>query len=104
MTIRTVLIALPLLALGWLGVLLTVMLVSDAAPAAVVLFPPQDFLDRLPAGTAILAATPASVTLAGNAPDFAKALYRQGARLVLPAGLPGCLPLSAEARARLERR
>ncbi len=104
MTIRSVLIALPLLALGWLCVLLAVMLVSDAAPAAVVLFPSQGFLDRLPAGTAILAATPVSVTLADDRPGLAGALYRRGARLVLPAGLPGCLPLGAEARARLERR
>ncbi len=93
MTIRSVLIALPLLVLGWLSTLMVVALLTDVAPAYVVLLPQDTLLDGLPEDTAVLAASRLSVTVASEAPGFAKSLYASGARLVLPAGLPGCLPL-----------
>ncbi len=93
MTIRSVLIALPLLVLGWLSTLVVVALLTYEAPAYVVLLPQDRLLDGLPEDTAVLAASRLSVTVASDAPGFAKALYSSGARLVLPAGLPGCLPL-----------
>ena len=34
-----------------------------------------------------------SVTLTAERPGLARALYRQGAWVVLPAGLRGCLPM-----------
>ena len=81
--------------LGWGAVLAGVMLVSDAAPAALVMFPGRAFLNDLPAGTAILSQSPVSITLISAAPGFAASLYRAGALVVLPAGLLGCAPLTS---------
>ncbi|WP_226780151.1 hypothetical protein [Oceaniglobus trochenteri] len=93
MITRRLLIALPLLFAGWIAVMASVMLFSDAAPAAVVILPPDGFAARLPDGTGIIAAGPLHLTLKNDTPRFARALYAAGARLVLPAGLTGCLPL-----------
>ncbi|KIC08955.1 hypothetical protein RA19_16745 [Leisingera sp. ANG-M1] len=93
MTIRSAALALPLLFLGWISVLLAVAVLTDEAPAYVVVFPGKDLLLDLPEGTAILAASRYSITLASGSEGFARALYGSGARIVLPAGLPGCLPL-----------
>ena len=79
-------------AAGWVGVMAAVMLVSDAAPAAVVVLPSEDFLARMPEG-AILSRTAWTLTVQSDAPGLGLALYRAGATLVLPAGLTGCLPL-----------
>lgn len=93
MTIRPVLMAIPLVAIGWIAVMAGVMRFSDAAPAAVVFLPGSDFLTNLPVGTAILSANSVSLTLTSDMQGFGAALYRAGALLVLPAGLTGCLPL-----------
>lgn len=78
---------------AWLGLLAGVMAVSDAAPAALVPLPSDRFLADLPATISIVSRGPVSVTLASDSPGLAAALYAAGARLVLPAGLPGCAPL-----------
>jgi hypothetical protein len=83
-------LALLLLALGWASVLVGVMAVSDAAPAALVLFPSAAFLAELPSDAVILSATPFSITLASGDAELARGLYSQGAWLVLPSGLTGC--------------
>ncbi|WP_420395916.1 hypothetical protein [Nioella sp.] len=93
MTIRRLLLVLPLLVASWLLVLTLVMRFSDAAPGAVVLFPPDGFLSRLPTDVSVVAANGVSVTLVSDSPDMARRLYAAGAPWVLPAGLPGCLPL-----------
>lgn len=93
MTIRALLLALPLLFLGWISVLLAVAVLTDEAPAYVVVFPGRALMQDLPGDAAILAASRFSVTLTSEAPGFARTLYASGARIVLPAGLPGCLPL-----------
>ena len=92
MTIRW-LFALALVLLGWIMVMALVMVLSDAAPAAVVFFPPEDFLNNVPEGTSILSRTSLTLTLQGETTDFGRALYHAGALFVLPAGLTGCLPL-----------
>lgn len=97
MIIRRLFLALPLLVLCWVAVLALVMRFSDAAPAAVVILPSADFLQNLPEGVAVLSRTSLSVTLQSDLPGLAKILYHKGATLVLPAGLPGCLPLTATA-------
>lgn len=92
MTIRAVFMAVPFVLMGWIGVLTVVAFVSDGAPAYVVLFPSQIFLENIPESSSILATSIASVTLTSDETGFARLLYRNGAWLVLPAGLPGCLP------------
>ena len=82
------------LPLGWLALLAGVMATTDRAPAALVLFPDTAFLAALPPDSAIIAQSALSVTLAGTEPDLTARLYAAGARLVLPAGLQGCAPLS----------
>ncbi|WP_170771156.1 hypothetical protein [Ruegeria lacuscaerulensis] len=93
MTIRAVLIALPLMFLGWLSTLVVVALLTDDAPAYVVVLPKTQMLEALPGDVSVLAASPFSLTVASESEGFVKSLYNMGARLVLPAGLPGCLPL-----------
>ncbi|MFD1343901.1 hypothetical protein [Litorisediminicola beolgyonensis] len=91
--ITSLLKALPLVALGWLGTLSLVMLVTDEAPGAVVLFPADGFVSALPEGLGIAGAGPFWIAVRGEVPGMGRALYAAGGRLVLPAGLPGCLPL-----------
>ena len=90
MTTRVWLIALPLVAAGWIGTLALVMRVAGA-PAALVILPPEGFVAGLPQGVAVVSSGPVSVTLRGG-DDLVATLYRLGAPLVLPAGLTGCLP------------
>lgn len=93
MTIKRLALILPLLVASWLLVLTLVMRFSDAAPGAVVLFPPEGFVASLPADLSVVAATGFTVTLVSDTPDMARRLYAADAPWVLPAGLPGCLPL-----------
>jgi hypothetical protein len=93
MITRRLLLVLPLLVASWLLVLTLVMRVSDAAPGAVVMFPPEGFIAGLPADLSVVAANGFTVTLVSDTPDMARRLYDAGAPWVLPAGLPGCLPL-----------
>ncbi len=90
MTIRTALSALACLVAGWLAIVALVTVVSDTAPASLVLFPGDDLLRRLSADTAILNRTAFSLTVASDTSGLAMSLYRKGAWLVLPAGLKGC--------------
>ena len=92
MTIRAVFMAAPFVLMGWIGVLTVVAFVSDEAPAYVVLFPSQILVENISESSSILAASVASVTLTSDEAGFARSLYRNGAWLVLPAGLAGCSP------------
>jgi hypothetical protein len=90
-----------IIAAGWIGTLALVQALTEAAPAALVLFPEEGLLDALP-DAAILSRTRFTVTLASRTPDLTAALYRAGAILVLPAGLRGCVgapPASASGTA-----
>ena len=89
---RAVCLTIPFVLMGWIGVLTMVAFVSDRAPAYLVLFPSQILLENIPESSSILATSIASVTLTSDETGFARALYQSGAWLVLPAGLPGCLP------------
>ena len=80
---------------GWLAVLAGGMLLPRAAPAALVILPHPQLLARLP-DARFLDAGRFSITIAG-APTGA--IYRAGAVLVLPAGLPLCVAPPAGARA-----
>ena len=70
-----------------------VMRLSDAAPAALVLFPPKGFVKELPDGFAVLGYSNITLTVASDTKGFGAKLYDSGAWLVLPAGLKGCLSL-----------
>jgi hypothetical protein len=89
--LRGWLLALPLIALGWLGTLALVMRLGGETPAALVLFPPEGLVAALPDGVAVVGAGPVSLTLAGGE-GLEKVLRDLGAVLILPAGLEGCLP------------
>ncbi len=91
MTIKSTVLSVILPLVGWVGILAGVNILSDEAPAALVLFPDQDFLAQMPEDISVLAATPFSVTVASEDAGLARELYRKGALLVLPAGLPGCV-------------
>lgn len=102
MTIRRGLLAIPFVFTGWIAVMALVMRLTDAAPAAVVPWPSAAFLNQLPNHAAVIDAGGLAVTFA-NRPDLAADLYEAGAWLVLPAGLTGCLPLSARQKEVLRR-
>lgn len=91
---RSTLLAVPMLLLGWLAVLAATTLLTDTAPAHLVLFPTKAFLANLPPQTAIIAASAFTISLGSESEGAARSLYQQGAWLVLPAGLPGCAPRS----------
>lgn len=93
MTIRTWALALVAVVLGWLATLMAVMVFTDAAPGAIVLFPREDFVQRLPDGAAVVGGGAAWVAVRAETEGLGLSLYRAGGRVVLPAGLPGCLPL-----------
>jgi len=80
----------PLVLVGWFGVLISVGLFSDEAPAQVVLFPSGQFMSRIPENASISSFDGWSITLASDEPNFVRQLYAAGARVVLPAGLQGC--------------
>ena len=93
MTIRTWGIAITAVVIGWFGLQLSVMYFTDAAPGAVALFPSADFVARLPADMAIVGAGSNWIAVRSDQPNLGKNLYAAGALMVLPAGLPDCLPL-----------
>ena len=90
MTIRGTVCAVTFVLFGWVAILMGVTVLSDDAPAALVIFPSQEFLARMPDGVGIVSASPISVTVASENADLALQLYRTGAWFVLPAGLTGC--------------
>ena len=89
---RALVLGLPAMLAGWLAVLALALWLGAPAPAALVLLPPEGFLDALPAGVAVTGRNALGVTLRGGE-DLPAALYAAGAPLVLPAGLAGCLGL-----------
>lgn len=93
MTIRTWLGAMAGVLAGWIGVTALVMVLSDAAPGAVVLWPSEGFVDAMPEDAAVLDSGAFWLIVKSDTPGLGRALYQAGARLVLPAGLPGCFPL-----------
>lgn len=93
MTIKTWLLSLVTVLFGWFGLQLLVMRFTDAAPGAVILFPPESFVTHLPAGVAVVGVGANWIAVKSEAPNLGKKLHASGAWIVLPAGLPGCLPL-----------
>ena len=77
----------------WITIMALVMRLSDAAPSALVLFPPKGFVKELPDGFAVLGYSNITLTIASDTKGFGAKLYDSGAWLVLPAGLKGCLSL-----------
>jgi len=90
--IRGLLLALPLVVVGWIAVLAVVLRVGGAAPAVFVPFPPGDLLATLSDDVSVTGASPVSLTLRSEAPGLVTRVYGAGAWLVLPAGLEACIP------------
>jgi hypothetical protein len=93
MTIKRWVLALLCVVAGWIGTLMLVMVATDAAPGAIVLFPGDDFVASLPDAAAVVGGGGAWLAVRSDMTGLGVALYRAGGRVVLPAGLPGCLPL-----------
>lgn len=93
MTIRHWGTAVLCVVVGWIGTLLIVMVATDAAPGAIVLFPNDGFVRALPEGVAVVGGGATWIAVRGDISGLGVALYQAGGRVVLPAGLPGCLPL-----------
>ena len=91
--IKLWLLALGGVFLGWLATLALVMVFTDAAPGAIVIFPSDGFIQNLPENAAIAGGGTGWIAIRADTPGLGLTLYRAGALLVLPAGLPGCLPL-----------
>ena len=89
------LLTLTLVVACWIGVLAGVMYATDAAPAALVLMPSEEFLAALPEEVAILSRNSFSITLGADSGLDTARLYDAGALVVLPAGLMGCAPLTS---------
>ncbi len=100
MTIKSWLLSLVAVLIGWIGVQAAVMRVSDAAPGAIALFPADDFVSHLPANAAVVGTGRYWVAVQHPGPDLGAQIYAAGAWLVLPAGLPGCLPLTSVTQAK----
>lgn len=81
------------LAIGWFAVSAGLMLVSGAAPAALVVLPDQAFFDELPDDIRILQWRRRSAVVTSSNPDYVRRLYKAGALLVLPARKQSCLDL-----------
>ncbi|ABD54505.1 hypothetical protein [Jannaschia sp. CCS1] len=92
MTIKRLLIAMPILLLGWIATLAVVMRLGGEAPAAFVPFPSATLMATLPQDIAITGQSPVSLTLRSEADNLPARLYQSGAWLVLPAGLEACIP------------
>lgn len=95
MTIKTWVLSFLSVVVGWFGLQLAVMYFTDAAPGAVVLFPNAGFVSGLPADFAVVGTGSNWVAIRSDQPNLGKTLYTAGAWIVLPAGLPGCFPLSS---------
>lgn len=93
MTIRAWVLALSGVVLSILTLQLGVMYFTNEAPGAVVLFPPDGFISALPQDIAVVGAGRNWISLRSDIDRLGRELYRAGAPVVLPAGLPGCLPI-----------
>ena len=93
MTIKSFVLALPLVFCGWIGTLMAISALSDEAPAQMVLFPSTEFLNNLPEETSIMELSGWRVVLASSQSSFGRTLYERGALIVLPSGLRGCFSL-----------
>jgi hypothetical protein len=92
--LRRILLAAPLVALGWMAALTLPMLAGASPPAILVVLPPDDLLTRLGPDVAILAKSPVGLTLQSAEPALAQRLWAAGALVLLPAGLTGCAPVT----------
>lgn len=76
--------------IAWIALLAGISLLTDQAPARLVIFPSKAFLENLSPEAKLVDLGRWSVTLASEERQLTWALYAQGALLVLPARLPGC--------------
>jgi len=93
MTIRSWVFSFAIVIAGWLGLQVALVLFTDAAPGAIALFPSEDFVAQLPKDVSVVGSGANWIMVRSDEPQLGMNLYAAGARIVLPAGRPGCLPL-----------
>lgn len=93
MTIRSWVLSFAIVIVGWFGLQISLALFTDAAPGAIALFPSDDFVAQLPKGVSVVGAGSRWIMVRSDDAQLGMNLYAAGARIVLPAGRPGCLPL-----------
>ena len=90
---------LVLIVAGWFVFMAGFMLVSEAAPAALVIAPRAGFLDDAPRDMQLMRGGETVLVVAPGGDGYVRRLYASGAWLVLPALRNGCLDLSATGQA-----
>lgn len=90
--LRRLILALPVLFVGWIATLAIVLRLGGEAPGVFVPFPPAGLISALPEGVAITGSSPISLTLQADSASLVTDVYAAGAWLVLPAGLEACIP------------
>ena len=78
---------------GWYAAMASVMLLTEAAPAALAVAPDAGLLGRLGEKTNLLKGGRHVFVLTSDQPGYVRQLYSAGAWLVLPALRNGCLDL-----------
>ena len=81
-----------LLVVSWVALAAAAMGTGRIVTAAVP-FPREGFLANLPDGVAVIGRTDSAILLRSDDPDYVRALYAAGARIVLPARRKTCLAL-----------
>ena len=93
MTTGSWIFSFSLVILSWSALQTVVMLFTDTAPGAIALFPANDFMAHLPDDVSVVGTGVNRISVRSGAADLGPKLYSAGALIVLPAGLPECLPL-----------
>ena len=88
-------IILTAIVVGWFSTLAGAMLVTEAAPAALVIAPDIRFLGGMPDDIKLLRNGNQVFVLTSESPGYVGRIYEAGAWLVLPALRNGCLDLKA---------
>jgi len=90
--VRIVAPALAIIATAWVATLTMPLALGVTPPAILVVLPREGLLAALGPGVRVLSDHPLGLILQSDDPRFAPALWRAGARVLLPAGLSGCAP------------
>ena len=83
---------------AWFAAIPLIAIIPGISNSVRVYHPSETFLSQLPEGTRIVSWNDQSIAMSSDAPNFVLSLYKSGAKLVLPAGMAGCVDLSFTAQ------